>query len=68
MAGTKLVVEYGPAPVGHSCEDDGWCQYIHPAEEVEVGVCWCGAYGTAGRTHYAKPSPDEPLEECGTYL
>jgi hypothetical protein len=42
--------------------------FIHEDEDVDIGVCICGAYGIAGGTHYAKPSPDEPLEECGTFL
>lgn len=32
MAVSQLV------PLGHSCEDDGWCQFIHP-ETVADGEC-----------------------------
>ena len=39
-----------------------------PTVSFDVGVCWCGAYGRAGAIHNAKPSPDEPVEECGRYL
>lgn len=36
--------------------------------DFDIGMCWCGAYGRLGSVHNAKPSADEPVEECGRYL
>jgi hypothetical protein len=53
-----------------ACPVCGQLHCVCPEDETDadVGVCICGAYGIAGGTHYAKPSPDEPVEECGRFL
>lgn len=47
----------GPYPWEDDADDD----------MIDIGMCWCGAYGRLGAVHNAKPSADEPVEECGTY-
>lgn len=55
----------------------GTCDLISPAhtwdcpcyegDDPPIGACWCGTYGPPGGIHVAKPSADEPPEECGTF-
>lgn len=52
-----------------ACPDCGTRPCRCPEDDTpEPGMCWCGAYGTYGQVHVAKPSPSEPPEECGRYL
>lgn len=67
----------GECPDGDGCSLVGCLLYHRCGEcgtrpctcdDPDVGVCWCGAYGTPGTVHVAKPSPNEPPEECGRFL
>lgn len=50
-------------------EDFSFPDDFEEEEEYEIGTCmWgSGAYGKAGTIHIAKPSPDQPPEECCTF-
>lgn len=56
----------GPHKGKFACGID--CQDSYFAAQLpEPGKCWCGAYGEVGKIHYARPTPDQAVEDCGTF-
>ena len=40
--------------------------FIEEDEDIDIGMCFCGAYGEAGKVHVRMI--DGHMEECGEYL
>jgi hypothetical protein len=44
-----------------------WAMEDTEDNDIDIGVCWCGQYGEAGKIHNRLTDYGK-MEECGEYL